>query len=147
MAALEQRRIDSALVLIPTLDDALATGRFRSIGDPLSGLAKRWMVAAWFTTTDYAAKNRDVIARFSQAMHTATVYANTHFAETAPLIAAFVKVDAANLAQMKRVTCAEYLDPREIQPAIDAAAKYKIIEHGFPAPELISPDALKPGAR
>jgi len=147
MAALEQKRIDSALVLIPTLDDALATGHFRSIGDPLSGLAKRWMVAAWFTTTDYATKNRDVVARFSQAMHTATLYANTHFAETAPLIAAFVKVDPANLAQMKRVTCAEYLDPREIQPAIDAAAKYKVIDHGFPAQEMISSDALRPPNR
>ena len=147
MAALDQKRVDSAFVLIPTLDDALASGRFRSIGDPLSGLARRWMVAAWFTTIDYATKNRNVVVRFAQAMHTATVYANTHFAETAPLIAAFVKVDPANLAQKKRVTCAEYLDPREIQPAIDAAAKYKVIERGFPASELISPDALKPGSR
>ena len=89
----------------------------------------------------------NVVARFSQAMRTATVYANTHPAETAPLIATFVGVDVATVMASKRVICAEYLDPREIQPPIDAAAKYKVIERAFPAQEMISPDALKPGAR
>lgn len=144
LAAMEQKRIDSAYVLIPTLDTALASGRFRSIGDPLSAIAPRWMVASWFTTTAYATKNRDVVARFSQAMHTATVYANTHFAETAPLIASFVGVEPAAVAKMKRVTCAEYLDARDIQPPVDAAAHYKVIDRAFTAQELISPDALKP---
>ena len=45
---------------------------------------------------------------------------------------------------MHRNVVAEYLDPREIQPAIDAAARYKVIDHAFPAQELISPEALKP---
>jgi NitT/TauT family transport system substrate-binding protein len=144
LAALDQKRVDSAFVLIPTLDTALASGKYRSIGDPLAAIARRWMVAAWFTTTAYAAKNRDLVLRFARVMHDATVYANTHFAETAPLIAAFVGVDTAAVLQMKRVTCAEYLDGRDFQPAIDAAAKYGVIERGFNAQELIGPDALRP---
>jgi ABC-type nitrate/sulfonate/bicarbonate transport system substrate-binding protein len=146
-AALDQKRIDAAFVLKPTLDDLLATGRYRSIGQPLDAVGKRWMVAAWFSTTEYATKNREIVARFSQAMRTATVVANTHPAETAPLIAAFVGVDVAAVLSSKRVICAEYLDPREIQPPIDAAARYKVIDHVFPASELISPDALEPGSR
>jgi NitT/TauT family transport system substrate-binding protein len=144
LAALDQKRIDSAFVLIPTLDTALASGKYRSIGDPLAAVARRWMVAAWFTTGAYATKNRDVVLRFSQVMHAATVYANNHFAETAPLIASFVGVDTAAVLQMKRVSCAEYLDGRDFQPAIDAAAKYGVIERGFNAQELISADALRP---
>jgi NitT/TauT family transport system substrate-binding protein len=146
-AALDQKRIDAAFVLKPTLDDLLATGRYHSIGQPLDAVGKRWMVAAWFSTTEYATKNREIVARFSQAMRTATVVANTHPAETAPLIAAFVGVDVAAVLSSKRVICAEYLDPREIQPPIDAAARYKVIDHVFPASELISPDALEPGSR
>ena len=66
--------------------------------------------------------------------------------ETAPLLAAFTGIETSHVLAMKRVTCGEYLDPRDIQPAIDAAAKYKIIDKGFPAQELISPYALKPRA-
>ena len=143
-AALDQKRIDAAFVLIPTLEDVLASGHTRSIGATLDGIARRWMVASWFSTMDYVAKNRDAIARFAQTMRTATLYANAHHVETAPLIAAFANLDPARVAQMKRVTCAEYLDARDIQPAIDAAAHYKAIDRAFPAQELISPYAIKP---
>lgn len=143
-AALQQRRIDAATLLNPTLQVAMATGNYRSVGKPHDGIAKHFLVAAWFTTTDYAGKHPDVIARFAEVAHAATVYANGHHAQTAPLIAAFAGVDPATVRDMKRVTCAEYLDPRDIQPAIDAAVKYGVIERGFPAQELISPAALKP---
>ena len=87
---------------------------------------------------------RGAMAGVSAVIHTATLYANTHHAQTAPLIAAFSGVDLATVRDMKRVTCAEYLDPRDIQPSIDAAVKYGVIDHGFPAAELISAAALKP---
>lgn len=143
-AALQQHRIDAATLLNPTLQVAMATGEFRSVGKPHDGIAKHYLVAAWFTTNDYADKHPDVIARFAAVVHTATVYANTHHAQTAPLIAAFAGVDPATAREMKRVTCAEYLDPRDIQPAIDAAVKYGVIDRGFPAQELIGAAALKP---
>lgn len=142
-AALDQRRIDAGTLANPSLEEALATGRFRSIGKPFDGIAKRWLVAAYCTTTDFLTKNRDALDRFAVAMRTATLYANAHHAETAPLIAAFTGIDAAQVNAMKRTTCSEYLDPREIQPAIDASVKYKVIDKSFPAQDLISPYALK----
>jgi NitT/TauT family transport system substrate-binding protein len=143
-AALEQRRIDAGSIVNPTLDQALATGHFRSIGAPFDAVGKRWMIAAWCSTSDFVTKNRDAIDRFATAMRTATLYANTHHAETAPLLAAFTGIETAQVLAMKRDTCGEYLDPHDIQPAIDAAAKYKIIDKSFPAQEMISPYALKP---
>jgi NitT/TauT family transport system substrate-binding protein len=143
-AALEQHRIDAGNLVNPTLDEALATGHFRSLCAPFDGIAKRWMVAAWCTTTNFLAKNRDVVDRFAGALRAATVYANAHHSETAPLIAAFTGIEPARAQVMRRVTCAETLDPRDVQPAIDAAAKYKVIEKGFPAQELISPYAFTP---
>ena len=143
-AALEAHRIDAATLLNPTLQVAMSTGNFRSIGKPHDGIAKHFLTAAWFTTNDYLAKHPDVVARFAAVVHTATVYANTHHAETASLIAAFAGIDPAQARIMKRVTCAEYLDPRDIQPAIDASVKYGVIDKGFSAQELINPTALKP---
>jgi len=76
-------------------------------------------------------------------MRSATAYANAHHAETALLIAAFTGIETAQVLTMKRTTCGTYLDPREIQPAIDATAKYNVIDKPFPAQDLISPYALK----
>ena len=143
-AALEAGRIQAGTISNPNLQQAMATGHFRSIGSALDGIAKRFMVAAWCTTTTYLAKNRDLVDRFAGAMRTATLYANTHHAETAPLIAAFTGIDPAQAVAMRRSTSAEYLDPREIQPVIETAAKYNVLDHAFPAQELISPYAPRP---
>jgi len=145
-AALQQQRVDAAMLQEPVLDRAMPTGLFRSLGDPTQALGKRWLITAVFTVSGFAAKSRDVIVRFGDVMHTADVFANGHHADTAPLVAAYNGIDTASVLQMHRNVVAEYLDPRELQPAIDTAARYKVIDHAFPAQELISPDALKPPA-
>jgi NitT/TauT family transport system substrate-binding protein len=143
-AALQQKRIDVGSLLDPTLGDAMATGNFRSVGAPFDGVAKRWLVAAWSTTLDFVKKNRDTVDRFASVMRTATLYVNAHHAETAPLFAAFAGLEPGRVLAMKPVELGDYLDPRDIQPAIDVAAKYGIIEKSFPAQEMISPYAPKP---
>jgi NitT/TauT family transport system substrate-binding protein len=143
-AALEQHRVDAGTVTNPTLEKAMATGNFRSLGNPLDGIAKHWMIAAWSTTSDFLAKNRDTVDRFAGAMHAASDYAMAHNSETAPLIAAFTGVEPAVALTMKRSVYGEYLDPLLVQPAIDATARFKVIDKAFPAQELISPYALKP---
>ena len=142
--ALQQKRVDAAVVTEPVLDQAMATGLFRSLGDPTLTIAKRWLITAAFTRADFAAKNRELLARFGEVMRTAIVFANAHHADTAPLIADFTGIEPAAALQMHRNVFAEYLDPRQIQPAIDAAARYKVIDRPFPAQELISTYALKP---
>lgn len=138
-AALDAHRIDAGTLANPVLEEALATGRFRSIGKPFDGIAKRWLVASYCTTSDFLAKNRAALDRFAAVMRAATVYANAHHAETAPLIAAFSGIETSQVLTMKRTTCGTTLDPREIQPAIDATAKYGVIPKSFPARELIGP--------
>jgi hypothetical protein len=41
------------------------------------------------------------------------------------------------IKSMTRATTAIKLDPHDLQPLIDAAARYKLIERAFPAEELI----------
>ena len=140
--ALEAGRIDAAALFNPVYEQALGSGKARLAARVFDAIAKRFCAAAWFTTASYADAHPDVIARFVNVMREANAYSNAHPAETLPLIAAFSGIDPAVIAHMTRSTAALYLDAREVQPLIDAAVKYKALDHSFPAQELFSPLAL-----
>jgi len=142
--AIADGRIDAGIVGTPYLQAGLDDGSIRVFAKAFDAVARRFIHIAWFTTTDYATKNRDIIERFARVMHDAAVYSNAHPAETAPLIVDFGKVDPKLAPRMARVTFAEYLSAPMIQPLVDVAARYKVIDKSFDAQDLISPYALKP---
>ncbi|HXP92944.1 MAG TPA: ABC transporter substrate-binding protein [Candidatus Binatia bacterium] len=144
LAAMDQGRIDGASILEPALSQALSTGRVRVFAYTYSAIAPRFDGADWFTTTDFAGKHRDVVAKFARVMHDANVYVAAHETETNPLVAAYAGIDLATLSNMHHVERPTYLNPAYIQPLIDAAVKYKFIAQPFPAQELINEYALKP---
>jgi hypothetical protein len=67
-------------------------------------------------------------------MRTSAQWANTHQAASAQILEKYTKVRVGNAA---RVVYAEELDPRAIQPQIDAAARYHLLKASFPAKTLI----------
>jgi NitT/TauT family transport system substrate-binding protein len=135
--ALEQGRADMASIGNPILAANLATGKLRTFGDAYEGLGAPLLVAGWFCSQDYLLRNRPVVERFGAAMREATIYTNGHHAETVPLLADYAHLDPSVIRQMNRLTNATVVQARDIQPAIDAAAKYKFITAGFPASELL----------
>ena len=142
-AALEYKRIDAVGLINPSLAEALATNEFRSIGKPFDGIAKRWLIASYCCTNEYATKNPSVVSRFASVMSAAVRYANKHKSETAPLIAAFAGIELSHVLTMKRALCSDSLDSRDIQPVINVAAKYGAIDRTFPAQELINVNAIR----
>jgi NitT/TauT family transport system substrate-binding protein len=147
LAAIADGRVDGGILGTPILTQGLQTGQVRVFAKAFDAVAKRFIHIGWFTTDDYAAKNPDVVARFARVMHDSAVYCNAHQPETVDMIAEFGKLDPDVVRRMARVTFAEYLTASEIQPLVDVAAKYKVIDARFDAQELISPYALKPSRR
>lgn len=137
LAALEQGRADLASITTPALGAALATGELRTFGDPYNGIGSRFLIAVWFGSAEYVARNATVVRQFGAAMREAATYTNTHHAETLPLLADYAHLDPSVLATMNRLTTATAVEPREIQPSIDAAARYKFIAAPFAARELL----------
>jgi NitT/TauT family transport system substrate-binding protein len=135
--AIGSGRIDASAVSDPLLYDALAGGRVRSIGEPNEAVSKRFVITGWFTTRDYIAQHADVVRRFRSGLATAGVYANAHPKEMAQYIAPFTGIDEARLGKWDRAQIATSLEPADIQPVIDVAAKYHLIERAFPAAEMI----------
>jgi NitT/TauT family transport system substrate-binding protein len=142
-AALAQKRVDGSTVLNPVLAETLMGGKNRIAATVFDGIAPRFMISGWFASADYVTKHRDIVERFERVMQQAEAYANTHHAETLDLVVQFTGVDAATVAGMTRPTYPVVLDPRDIQPLIDAEVKYKVIDKPFAAADLISPAALR----
>jgi NitT/TauT family transport system substrate-binding protein len=139
LAALSDGRIDAANVSNPVFAQIVASGQVRIIGRPSDAIAKHFLVTGFFATTGYIAKNPDIIAKFQQVVRTAALYTNTHHAETIAMTANFWGIDPAMLSNMTRATIGASLDPRDIQPMIDAAAKYGVIDAPFDARQLLAP--------
>jgi NitT/TauT family transport system substrate-binding protein len=144
LAALDQGRIDAATFGSPFIEQAIASGKARVLAKSYDAISKRFQVAGYIGTVDYISKNTDAMRRFARAMHDAAVYTNAHLPDTVELVASYSGVDASTIAKSIRATDPEYTDPRNIQPLIDVAAKYGIIERAFPADEIISAAALRP---
>jgi NitT/TauT family transport system substrate-binding protein len=142
-----ESRVDATILTTPFLLGALDGGRVRVVADAYTAIARQYLGLGWITTEEYAAKNRDVVERFARAMRESNLYCNTHQSDTVEMMAELAKVDPAIERRMKRVQFAEYAIPAMIQPLIDAAVKYKLIDAGFNAQELVSALALKPPSR
>lgn len=136
-AALEQGRVVAAALDNPVLAEALESGKGRLLARDMESIAKRFLIAAWFCTTEYRQRNPDLVRRIGDGIRQASVYANGHQSETVAMSAAFTKVDPELVRKMNRTILATSLDVKEIQPVVDAAAKYKVIERAFPASELL----------
>ncbi|HEY5339599.1 MAG TPA: ABC transporter substrate-binding protein, partial [Candidatus Aquilonibacter sp.] len=138
-AALLAGRTDAATFANPSLAATLNTKKARVFAWTCDSVGKYYLQAGYFCTTGYAAKNADVVARFARVIAEASAYTNTHPAETVDMIAKFTGVAPEDVAGMTRVTCGLKLDPAQIQPVVDVAAKYKIIPARFDAREMIDP--------
>ena len=83
------------------------------------------------------------MGKFVHAMHDSIVYTNTHLPETVPLVASYTGVEPAVVAKGIRAIDPEYIDPKDLQPVIDVAFRYKLIDRSFAAEDLISTIALR----
>jgi ABC-type nitrate/sulfonate/bicarbonate transport system substrate-binding protein len=131
--ALAAKRIDAAVLVEPSLDEALATDA-RTIAAPYDAIAPDFLISAWFTTTDYVKKNPDTVRRFVSAMLETARWANRNPTLSAPILEKYNKVPVA--PNLLRVVYGERSNPALAQPLIDAAARYKQLRAPFPASEI-----------
>lgn len=136
--ALQSGRIDGATVLNPILQLALRTPAVKVLANPFDTVGKHFCSSTWFTTTAYAAQNRDVVRRFVSGLQEATRYEYAHQSEMAQYLAPFLHVDQAALAAFPRTTDGLTLAASDYQPVIDLAARYGVIPKAFAAAEMLT---------
>jgi NitT/TauT family transport system substrate-binding protein len=144
LGVLEQHRADVAMLTDPLASQALASGKVRELAHPYSVLGTPVDTAGLAVLAPTVEANRDVYVRFARAMREAVAFTNAHPDQTVDIVAGFTGATPETVRRSQRATSAEYLDPRALQPLIDIAAKYGLIEKAFPAADIISPAAVKP---
>lgn len=136
--ALEQGRIDLATVANPTMTAAIESGKVRVFAVTYDSVNKRFLLAGWFSTQQYAAANPDVARRFRESVYQAAAYTNTHPEDTVPILAAYSGIEPDVIRKMTRdINTTTSVDAKDIQVVIDAAVKYKLINESFPARDLL----------
>lgn len=136
-AAVQQGRVAAAALVPPFVAHAVGAGQVRILANIFAAIAPRFMETGWFSTGDYATKHRDVVLPFGKIMGQASGYVNAHTEETAQSLSAFSGVPAASIIETGISYFETSVDPRDIQPLIDAMAKYGLIDHRFDATDFL----------
>jgi NitT/TauT family transport system substrate-binding protein len=135
-AALGSGRVDGSLVNEPYFSLAKKTDRL--LGYPYDAVAKEFLIAGWFTTSQWAKDNPDVVDRFAAVMRQTAQWANRkeNQAKSAEILERYTSIDPSVVATMIRVRFGEQLVASAVQPQVDVAAKYMPFPT-FPAQEII----------
>jgi len=140
-AAVEAGRVVMAEISNPNLQVALESGKLRTLPGTFDAIANTYLEVAWCTTTDFSTKHPDSVRAFVRAFGESVTYTASHHDETAPLMAEFTGIPLATIGRMARALAWPSVVPAHIQPVIDATLKFGAISKGFPAAEIIDPNA------
>jgi NitT/TauT family transport system substrate-binding protein len=136
-AAIVQKRVEAGVIQSPQLAQTLQAKTTKTLGDAWGAIAPTFLAGAYFARSDWASSHGDAIRRYNKVYSEASQYVNTHYKETEPLVAELTKMELANVAKIPRGFNATTLDLAQLQPLIDASAKYEHIPRAFPARELV----------
>jgi NitT/TauT family transport system substrate-binding protein len=135
-AALDEARVDAAAETEPVI--ALTNGKYRIISVADNTIAPAFMVAGFAANTAWVKAHPDLAAKFSTALLQANKWANANRAASATILARVSHLSPDVTGRMIRAYYGERLDAAQIQPVIDATAKYGVIPRPFPASDIIN---------
>ncbi|HLL65511.1 MAG TPA: ABC transporter substrate-binding protein [Micromonosporaceae bacterium] len=117
-AAVANGQVDAAWVVEPSLSEVLSTGG-RVVAWNYVDSAPDLTVAAYFTSTQLATENADLVKRFTEAMNESLAYATSHPDEVREVLGSYTKIDPSIRAKLTLPTW-----PTEMNRAsIDTLAK------------------------
>ena len=135
--AIMHGRIDAALAVEPQLDDALAKKQYRVLSYPYEAIQRQFMLTCWFASSTWIKAHPDLAKSFATIMKQTADYANKNQAQTGKVLEKLTGI--ASPPGNARVFFGGEIDPKDVQPVIDVAAKYGALKAVFPAAEMIGP--------
>jgi NitT/TauT family transport system substrate-binding protein len=134
-AALDTGRVEAAFIPEPILSNVLA-GNARLLAAPLDAIASELQLGAWFTRADYFKAHPDIVRSVVAVLAENAVWAMANKAAAGQAYQRQTKIPITDRTQ--RMQQSGRADFAQLQPLIDAAAKYGVLKASFPARELYS---------
>ncbi|MFI8307294.1 ABC transporter substrate-binding protein [Streptomyces sp. NPDC085927] len=98
-AALDGGQIDAAMVVEPALATIKGQGG-REIASSMVDIAPDLTISLYFTSTQYAQKNPEVVKKFQEATAESLAYADSHPDEVREVVTTYTKIPPAVLEQV-----------------------------------------------
>jgi NitT/TauT family transport system substrate-binding protein len=136
IAALSAGRIDAAMLAEP-FQTAARKGDARLFGKPFDAISPEFNIGVWATTRPWAQAHPDLVKKFVGAIYEAAKWANTHHAESAQILAKEAKADPDRMGGMIRALQSTDLQTSHIQPPLDVAFQFHLINKKITAADLI----------
>jgi NitT/TauT family transport system substrate-binding protein len=135
-AALEQERVDAALLTEPFLSAVLAQGGTQ-IDAPSVETLPNFPNGVYVASEQYIAENGDVVDRFARAMNKSLEYADANPDEVRRIIPTYTETPEEAVADMRLPVFDAELDQKGIELEADLTAKYGIIEEAPAYDDLV----------
>ena len=135
IGALDSGRVDAAIPSEPFTSQGLAANRV--LGSVYASMPATILVFGFFATDTWLNAHPDLAVKFAGAIRKAAVWANAHPKESAVMLTKFTKLDPQVAASMGRAVYATSLEPAQLQPVLDNAVRYGMLDKPLDANELI----------
>jgi NitT/TauT family transport system substrate-binding protein len=133
-AAVLRGTVDAGLLAEPYYTPV--RNEFRDIGHPFDAIAKEFLVSSWFASKVWVEADPVRAKRTIAAIYETQRWANAHHNETLEIFAQTTKLPIEQLRPMPRTRYATELLPRYVQPVLDTAARFKLIDHSLDAASM-----------
>jgi ABC-type nitrate/sulfonate/bicarbonate transport system substrate-binding protein len=136
-AGLERGTFDAAIIGEPGL--SAARGKtLRVFANAYDAVGPQFLIANWFSTTDFVKKNPDIVKRVVGAVYETARWANANHAASGKILAKWTKMDASAVATMGRCEYATSLDAKFLDPVLAAMYRYDAIDRRLTAADLVT---------
>jgi NitT/TauT family transport system substrate-binding protein len=134
-AALQRGTVAGAYIPEPLL--TLHAGELKLIAVPYGAIAETFPISVVVAGRAWLAQNAETARQFVAALYATARWSNANRDKTAVTLAKYTKLDLGVVRRMRRTQFATALEPAMIQPILDAAAAYKLIDRPTNAADLI----------
>lgn len=138
-AALAEGRADAAVVAEPALTQA--SDEARVLGDAYSAIADEFLITTYFAQSSWVQENPEVAEKFARAIREAGKWANENPEESAKILEKHTEISTETAGEMTRAVNGESFDPALVQPPLDSAAEFEVLQEAPDANELVPDEA------
>ncbi len=142
-AAIVQKNIDAFVAVEPFVTvPSQVNKKTKVLGYPLGGIAPRLLIASYFCSEAWTQKNSDAVKAFITALGRGIDAHNANPEEAKATIAKNTGLNPEFLKLMALPAFEKKILESDLQPLMDVALQYKLIDRKFPPRDVISKYAV-----